>query len=163
MKTILLLRHAKSSWKDPALPDVARPLNRRGQAAALVMGRLVKRKSLWPDLILCSTAERTRQTCAGVLQSADRSIPTRFLDDLYHCPAEGISRVLQQLPDDIQRVMIIGHNPELAEFLAFVAGFIDKFPTGGLAELTVDVETWSEMRPRQPMSLEQLWRPRDLE
>lgn len=163
MKTILVLRHAKSSWKDPALPDRERPLNRRGQAAARAMGRLIQRKSLWPDLILCSTAERTRQTCAEVLQSGKRSIPTQFLDELYHCPAEGISRVLQQVPNDVPRVMIIGHNPELAEFLAFVAGYIDKFPTGGLASLTVDVENWSELRPRQPMSLDHLWRPRDLE
>ena len=163
MKTLLLLRHAKSSWKDPALPDRLRPLNRRGQAAALAMGRLLEREALWPELILCSSAERTRLTCERLLKASSQTIPVQFRDELYHSTAEGISRVLQETANSIARVMVIGHNPELAEFLGDVAGYTEKFPTAGLAVLTIDFDDWSELRPRQPMTLDRLWRPRDLE
>jgi phosphohistidine phosphatase len=163
MKTLLLLRHAKSSWKDSALPDRLRPLNSRGRSAAVSMGRLLERESLWPEQIFCSSAERTRRTCERLLKAAESAIPVQFRDDLYHCSAEGISQVLQETSNSVARVMVIGHNPELAEFLADVAGFSEKFPTAGLAVLTIDIANWSELRPRQPMTLDRLWRPRDLE
>ena len=163
MKTLFLLRHAKSSWKRPELPDRLRPLNRRGREAALAMGRLLAKESLWPDLILCSSAARTRETCDRLLTASSAAISVRYLDELYHSTVERMFEALQGISPDVARLLIIGHNPEFAEFLAVVAGYQEKFPTGGLAALSIDIAGWSELRVRQPMMLKGLWRPRDLE
>jgi phosphohistidine phosphatase len=163
MKTLLLMRHAKSSWKDDSLDDHERPLNKRGQKSAPKMGRLIFEQNLLPDLILCSTAARARQTCQLVTKEWNRSVPTRFLDELYLCPSERYSALLRQVPDSCQRLLLIGHNPGLVEFLETAAGAVGKFPTGALALLTIDVANWSAIQPQQPLRLQNLWRPRDLD
>lgn len=163
MKTLLLLRHAKSSWKEERLSDFDRPLKGRGRRAAAKVGRLIEREGLMPEVVLCSPSVRTRQTCQRVMEACCSSVEPKFLDELYHCPAEGFPEILQQLPDDAQRILLIGHNPGLADFLASVSGVQDKFPTAALAWLTVELTTWRDFVAEQPMHLQNFWRPRDLE
>lgn len=162
MKTLLILRHAKSSWSDAGLADHQRPLNRRGREAAPRIGRLLRKQRLLPDSIFCSTSTRTRQTCELVAKSWKAVVETQFLDALYHCPANCVFEILQQAADDADRILLIGHNPGLAEFLTATVGFTRKFPTAALAQLTVDLDRWSEFHSQTPIWLENFWRPRDL-
>lgn len=161
MKTLLLMRHAKSSWKEAAIPDHERPLNGRGRQAAPKMGRLIQSRQLVPDVILCSTAVRARQTCELLFQ--ELPVEPQFLPDLYHCPANGLLDLLRALPDSADRVLLIGHNPGLADFLAAFAGFDEKFSTAALAELALDRPTWCEFTPQTSLKLINLWRPRELD
>ncbi len=162
MKTLLLMRHAKSSWDNDTLADHLRPLNRRGRAAATLIGRLIREHALLPDQILCSTSVRTRQTYDLLTEDWDNAVATKLLDELYHCPADGVPGILQHVTQDVGRVLLIGHNPGLSDFLAATVGFSETFPTAALAWLTVDLEQWSEFSARSPMQLRKIWRPRDL-
>jgi phosphohistidine phosphatase len=163
MKTLLLMRHAKSSWNEGVLDDHDRPLNKRGRKTAPEMGRLISAHNLLPDLILCSTALRARETCELVTREWNAPAQARFLDDLYLCPADRFIPILHRVSDDVGRVLIIGHNPGMAGFLESATGFDEKFPTAALAWLTVDLAAWSQIEPQQPMELQNFWRPRDLE
>ena len=163
MKTLLLMRHGKSCWNDAALSDEQRPLNPRGRTAAVRMARLIQQQRLIPDRILCSTAVRTRQTC-DLLQNAWNSpVDTLLLEELYLCPATGFPAVLRNNGADAGRLLVIGHNPGLADFLAVHALEDEKFPTAALAVLTVDHHTWGQFQTDTPRRLNSLFRPRDLD
>ena len=160
MLTLLLLRHAKSSWDNPGLSDYDRPLAKRGQKAAPRMGAEIAALKLRPELVLCSGAQRTRETLALVLDQLDHPLPKVVYDDaIYMAPPPGLVGILHKLPDGAgtpKTVMIVGHNPgleELAEEL--VAGgdedarevMAKKFPTGALAVITFDARSWSAVAP----------------
>lgn len=163
MKTLLLMRHAKSSWKDSGLADYDRPLNRRGRKTAAIMAQWIERQELLPDMIFCSTAVRARQTCELLLEEWKTPILPRYLATLYHCPAEQVAEILQRLPDSAERALLIGHNPGLADFLQSVAGYNEKFPTAALAELAIDVTRWRDVTLQTAMKLIHVWRPRELD
>lgn len=163
MKTLLLMRHAKSSWKDDALDDHERPLNKRGRDAAPKLGRLILGHRLLPDVVLCSTAVRARQTCQLVTHEWKRPVEINYLDELYLCPADRFASLLRRLSVDVECVLMIGHNPGMAEFLESTVGFSGKFPTGALAWLTADVPMWSDLAPHPVLELQNHWRPRDLD
>lgn len=127
------------------------------------MGKLIKRQQLIPEAILCSTATRAKQTCELVTREWKSCPEPRYLSELYHCPAHEIATMLQRLPDTAERALLIGHNPELADFLQMAAGYDDKFPTAALAELTIDVSSWRDVTAETAMTLIQVWRPRELE
>ena len=122
VKTILLLRHAKSAWSDPRLDDHDRPLNRRGEQAAKAMADHIARHEPRPDLILCSTAMRTRQTLAPLIKLLDAPAPPIALEKgLYLASEDVLLAHLQAVGDDIATVLLIGHNDgiwHLAEGLA---------------------------------------------
>jgi phosphohistidine phosphatase len=163
MKTLLLMRHAKSSRDDPEAADHERPLNRRGRKTAPKMGRLIREQGLLPDVVLCSTAVRTRETCELVLREWKHPATPRFLDDLYLCPAETIGQAVRRAGDDAERVLVIGHNPGLADFLAAIVGNDLKFPTGAVAWLTAEIARWSDFRLDAPLTLRRIWRPKELD
>lgn len=162
MKTLLIMRHAKSSWADPSLSDHQRPLNRRGREAAPRMGRLLKAHSLIPEHVICSTSVRTRQTYELVRQEWTAAINSDFLDELYHCPAERIPEIFRQIPSNTDRLLMIGHNPGIADFLAHQVGYQAKFPTAALAWLTVEIPSWDHFSSESPITMQKIWRPRDL-
>ena len=152
LRQILLLRHAKSSWADPGSHDFDRCLNERGLRAAGAMGRQLTRLGLRPELIVCSSARRTRETYQRLGVAVD-GIPVQFLDDIYEASVECLLNVLRQVDDRVMRVMMIGHNPGLecltqlladgqgnAKALARVA---HKYPTGALAMLSSPVGRWT--------------------
>src|SRR5947209_17764709 len=99
MKTILLLRHAKSSWKDATMSDFERPLNGRGLKAAPLIGRFLRRKKIRPDLILSSPAERARQTTALVMEAAQFSAELRYDERIYEASAARLLEIIYQIEE----------------------------------------------------------------
>ncbi len=160
MLTLLLLRHAKSNWDNPALADYDRPLAKRGRKAAPRMGAEIAALGLRPDIILCSSAARTRETLALVLPELGAPPPETIYDDAVYMAAPsdllGSVRSLATRNPAPQNAMIVGHNPgmeELAELL--VSGgdehsielMDEKFPTCALAVFTFDVKGWADVAP----------------
>jgi phosphohistidine phosphatase len=166
MKRLYLLRHAKSSWKDTTLLDHDRPLAGRGRRAAKAIGRHLREQSIEPQLVLCSSARRARET----LERLALAVSTvRVEDDLYAASATQLLDRLHDVPDTVESVMLIGHNPglqELALDLARPSSVTDdlaaKYPTAALATLQFTVSTWCDL-DRESGELVALVRPRDLE
>jgi phosphohistidine phosphatase len=156
MLSLMLLRHAKSSWDDPALRDFDRPLAARGRVAAERMGAYMARQDIAPELILSSSAVRTRQTLALVLPHLVGKPRTEFADGLYlAAPAALLSR-LRKVGAAADAVMIVGHNPGMHSLAVTLSGNGDanslkalaaKFPTAALAVITFDVRNWSRIAP----------------
>jgi phosphohistidine phosphatase len=150
---IHLLRHAKSSWDDPGLPDHDRPLAPRGRRAAERLSRHVAATEVVPDLILCSSATRAVQTWEGIRSGFPPDTPVEVSPELYQAAAPSVRRRLTLLPETVRSVLIIGHNPSI-EALAIgltgagaadaIARMKTKYPTGALATLVVD-GAWAEL------------------
>jgi len=152
MKTLYLLRHAKSSWDDPELSDFDRPLNNRGLKDAPRMGKRLKEKRVTPDIMITSPAERALATCkeiARVLGFAEEKIITDRR--LYHANEDQILKVIKELKDSPRDseeiVMLFGHNPGLTEFAnSLLNETIDNIPTTGVVAATLNVNKWQEVR-----------------
>ena len=163
MKTLLLLRHAKSSWDDPSLADFDRPLNGRGKRDAPRMGRLLREQGLEPDRVLCSTAKRARKTAYKVLQASGFAVDMNEDDRLYHAAPQAFVEVLQQQGDPLNCVLVVAHNPGLEEFLALLTGQYDRMPTAALAQIDLAIDRWSELSHDTRGTLHALWRPKELD
>ncbi|GGX68713.1 phosphoglycerate mutase [Tateyamaria omphalii] len=144
-RTLILMRHAKSSWDHPALMDHDRPLNMRGKASALAMGDWLRRKGYVPEAAVSSTSERTGQTFLGL--SFD--VPVRFSRVLYHARAETMMAVLKEQTE--QTVLMLGHNPGIAEFAEQLVEqppehmrFLD-YPTCATTIIRFDMDSWTEV------------------
>ena len=171
MKTILLLRHAKSAWSDPRLDDHERPLSRRGEQAAKAMADHIAHHEPRPGLILCSTAMRTRQTLAPLVKRLAAPAPPIAMErGLYLASEDVLLAHLQAVGDDIATVLLIGHNDgiwRLAEGLAgsgpanLLAALREKYPTGALATLRCPDGPWRDLAPGGA-ELMAFVRPRDL-
>lgn len=138
LATLTLLRHAKSSWNDQKLSDHDRPLNNRGHGDAPDMAkRLVERDSI-PALILCSSAQRTRDTAAHLLSVFGDPAPDIHYDkSLYLASPDTILAALDQVPDDIKHVMVLAHNPGIEELSAELQGIMtDTMPTAAIRQFT---------------------------
>ena len=166
MKTLLVLRHAKSSWDDPALDDHERPLNARGEKDAPQMGQLAREEGLSPELIISSDAVRARLTAAAMAEATGGQV---LLDGrLYHASAAEIIMALRSIVQRgvVQRgvatVMIVGHNPGLEELIAQLTGEGEPFPTAALAQISLPIERWSDLDTATRGTLVGLWRPKDL-
>jgi phosphohistidine phosphatase len=149
-KTLFLLRHAKSSWDDPTLVDYDRPLAPRGRRAAARIAAHVGRQGISPALVLCSPAQRTRETLAAIAPELGAH-EVAFEEGLYGAEAFELLDRLRAVSESVPSVLLVGHNPglhELALFLAEPSGEVgrvaEKFPTGALATLAVD-GAWSEL------------------
>jgi phosphohistidine phosphatase len=147
-RRLYLLRHAKSSWDDPALADRERPLNERGRRAAVLVAGHLERERIEPELIVCSPARRTLETLERVEGSLGD--PLVELDErLYAADADELLDRLRELPDDVESVMLIGHNPGIHDLARLLTGSDDlsrKFPTAALATLSFDA-SWPELSP----------------
>ncbi len=147
MKTLYLLRHAKSSWGEPHLRDFDRPLNARGREAAPLVGRFVGRQKIRPDLLLVSPAQRARQTAALVAESA--GLPPELLvydERIYEADVARLLAVISSAEGSARAVMLVGHNPGLEQLLSLLSGEARHMPTAALACLTLDIEEWNEAR-----------------
>ena len=162
MKTLLILRHAKSSWEQPGLDDHARPLNARGERDAPRMGRLVRAERLVPDLIISSDAARARATAEAMAEAA-RYPGTILLEPrLYHASTTEILDVLRTtIDEDVASVMIVGHNPGLEELVARLTGVLETFPTAALAQIRLPIDDWSAITTTTRGTLLGLWRPKE--
>jgi phosphohistidine phosphatase len=162
MKTLLLMRHAKSSWKETDLSDHERPLNKRGQKDAPRMGSILTDRELVPQRILSSTAVRARQTAEAVVETSGFQGEVTFMDRLYMAEAEEYIAVLRELPDDIERVMVVGHNPGLETLLQLLSGLIETLPTAVVAHLALPIQNWAELTTETNGEIVDIWRPKEL-
>ena len=152
MHTLYLLRHAKSSWSDPTLPDHERPLASRGRRDAKRIAEHLVRLGIEPELVLCSSARRTRETLE-LLRTALGPTPTiRLEKELYAAPSDRLLERIRALPEAVSSVMLIGHNPglqQLAVVLVSPGAELErldaKFPTAALATLTLANTSWSQL------------------
>ncbi len=161
MKTLLLLRHAKSSWKQPKLNDHDRPLNKRGKREAPKVGQYIKENNLIPDLILCSTARRARDTAQAVADESGYNGDIEQLSDLYLSDTACYLDVLQRLPDNVNRVLVVGHNPDLDELLTLLTDVSEHMNTAALAQIDLPISCWAELNEATDGRLQKLWVPRD--
>lgn len=161
MKTILLLRHAKSSWNDSSLSDHDRPLNARGKRDAPRVGELLAELALVPDIILCSTAKRARKTAKKAARACGFAGETRLHEELYLASPDAYLAVLQNLSEDVERPLLVGHNPGMEQLLGSLTGCVEAFPTAALARIELDVEKWRDVTLAASGKLAGLWRPKD--
>jgi phosphohistidine phosphatase len=149
MKTLYVIRHAKSSWDNEGLPDFDRPLNERGKTDAPRMGKRLKEKEVHPDLLLSSPARRaysTSKRIAKVLGYNKENIQRE--NKLYHASDADILKVLTDLPDKFNTVMIFGHNPGLTDFVNLLNDkkpVTDNIPTCGVVAFEFSIQSWSEI------------------
>ena len=162
MKSVLLLRHAKSSRKDPDLSDHDRPLNKRGKRDAPRMGRLLKKENLVPDIIISSTAMRARATAEAVAKASGYKAEITFDRSLYAAGPQAYIDALHDLSDDNVRVLIVGHNPGLEELVEMLTGEIHVLPTCSMAHVELRVGKWLERDYEIRGQVAEIWRPRDL-
>jgi phosphohistidine phosphatase len=152
VKRLWLLRHAKSSWDQPGLPDADRPLAPRGQRAAEVLAAHLAASDVRPTVVLCSSSLRTRETLAAILPALGDALEIRIEQALYGAGAAQLLDRLRQVPNKVSSAMLIAHNPgiqDLALALATggpaLAGLREKFPTGALTTVELDVEHWRDL------------------
>lgn len=153
MHQLLLLRHAKSSWDDPKLPDRDRPLNKRGRRAAASMREHLHELGLAPDVILVSPSRRTMETLAA-LEPWDETPVVEQIERLYLATSTQLLEILRSASETVRSLMLIGHNPGIHELAVLLAASApesetrrrlgEKFPTGALAELSV-AGTWRQL------------------
>jgi len=167
--TLLVLRHAKSSWGDDALPDHERPLNKRGRRDAPHMALHLAHAAPRPAQVLCSTAVRARQTLDAVLSALPTPPPVALEPELYLASAGALLERLDALPAEADPVLLVGHNPGLENLVQGLAGRGEPEAAGRLREglktatlAVLECPAWPELAPRSAQ-LTALVRPRDLE
>lgn len=170
MLTLALLRHAKSSWNDPAQDDFDRALNERGVMTGPLCGKALGDAGFAPDMILCSTAKRTRETLDLALPEMplDHAPKIQLDDRLYLASATTIVEVIRDMPASHPNLLVIGHNPGLHEVALMLAGSGDtgrletlheKFPTAAIALLKFERVRWRDIRAGDGR-LETFWLPK---
>ncbi len=163
MKTLLLMRHAKSSWKDESLDDHDRPLNKRGKRDAPRMGELLRDRQLVPDYVLCSSARRARKTAECVAFAAGVRGETRITSELYMASPAKILEILAQTSESFNSVLLIAHNPSLEELFERLIGQSRAFSTAAIAHLHLEIESWKQAASNPPAALIDFWQPRSLD
>jgi phosphohistidine phosphatase len=162
MKTLLLLRHAKSSWKVRDQPDFERPLNSRGRRSAPLMGRFLRKQKIEPQLILCSPAERARETAALFVEAARLNSELRYDERIYEASALRLLEVVTQADESAETLLLVGHNPGFEEFVMMLTGEARLVPTAALAKIDLAADKWSKVK-EQTGRLDWLVKPRDFE
>ena len=162
MKTLLILRHAKSSWSDAGLRDHDRPLNPRGKRDAPRMGRLIAAEDLVPDLIVSSTAVRARTTAALAAAEFDEEVEIETTRDLYGAYPDEYIDVAEDRGGEAERLMVVGHNPGITALVTRLSGAVEYMPTAALAVVELNIADWSELGRAEEGRLVGFWRPKAL-
>ncbi|HET9429067.1 MAG TPA: histidine phosphatase family protein [Allosphingosinicella sp.] len=171
MKILTLLRHAKSGWNDPVARDFDRPLNRRGRKAAQTIGQEMRARQLGFDRVVASPAVRVVETLSDVVDGYGRLIQPDYDERLYLAPLATLLEVIRETDDEVERLLIVGHNPGLELLAMFLTrddgnGLRDevaiKYPTATLAEIRLPVDGWTDV-DEGIGQLQALIRPRDLD
>jgi phosphohistidine phosphatase len=142
-----MIRHAKSSWANPLQSDFDRPLNDRGKEEAEEMGKKLKKADLIPDLIIASSAKRTRQTAKRIAKETGyEADDIRWEEKLYHCVPAVFEELIRDIKEKAKTVFIVGHNPGITEFVNQLSeGFyVDSMPTCGIVATTTEAEEWAD-------------------
>jgi phosphohistidine phosphatase len=146
-RKLIVIRHAKSSWGNPLQPDFERELNERGKHDAPLMGKKLKELKIFPDLIMASSAKRTRQTAKKIALAIGYDIDNiKCEEKLYHCIASVFEEFISKLNDKIMTVFIVGHNPGITDFVNSLSPefSIDNMPTCGVVGAMIDAQKWSD-------------------
>lgn len=172
MKTLTLLRHAKSGWNDPVARDFDRPLNDRGRRAAQTMGRHMRALGLVFDCVVASPAVRVIETLAEVGEGYGKAIEPEWDRRIYLASGMTLLDVVMSLPEDADRVLMVGHNPGLEDLALMLVpdaagddlrdALETKYPTATLAEMTLDIDRWADAAAGAA-TLDRFVRPRDLD
>jgi phosphohistidine phosphatase len=143
MKTLLLLRHAKSSKDDPALADFDRPLNKRGKQDSKLIGDFIGKKSLRPDMVISSPAKRARQTTELMLKAAGLDVVPKFDERIYEASAHRLFQVVSEIEPQATTAVLVGHNPGFEDLVLLLTGEARDLPTASLICLQLPVNNWS--------------------
>ncbi len=162
MKTLLVVRHAKSSWSDAQLRDYDRPLNARGRRDGPRMGRLIADEGIVPDIIATSTARRARDTAVLMAEAAGYTADMLGRETLYEAAPHAYIGVLRSLPDDVVTAMVVGHNPGVEQLVAGLTGEGVPMTTANVARIALDIDAWSDADLSGASDLVSLWRPKEL-
>ena len=163
MRTLLVLRHAKSSWRQAGLADHDRPLAERGHRDAPRMGRLLRWKRLLPGTILTSSAKRARLTAEAVAAWSAFEGEVTVEPRLYLADVATIIDIVCHAETDVRRVLLVGHNPGLEQLVGELTGEVERLPTAALAQLDLPIEHWRELDRSTRARLVRVWRPRALD
>ena len=145
MKTLYIIRHAKSSWKDLSLDDFDRPLNKRGQRDAPFMGKVLKGLHVKPDIILSSPALRAKMTAEIIAKKVKYSKKILFIDDIYEASAITLHRLLTKIDDKNSIAFLFGHNPGLNDLVEEYVDVDENIPTCGVVCIEFNAKSWSEI------------------
>lgn len=162
MKTLLILRHAKSSWDNPDLADYDRPLNKRGKRDAPRMGNHIFEQGLVPDQILTSSAKRARKTANKVAKACSFAGKIKRIDKFYHAPIGVYLETLQTVSEKHQCVMVVGHNPTMELLVRQLTKEIATMPTAALAHIELPIQNWRMLDINTRGILVNLWKPKTL-
>ena len=153
-----LLRHAKSSWSDPALPDIDRPLNNRGRNAAVTVSKFLNQLGFKADLALCSPSNRTQTTLNILNCNLVTPVPKKICTAIYEASVEGLIKILSNVPQSNESVLLVGHNPSLQNLALYLCRYADEnskenvkkiyksFPTCGLVNIALPAREWCDIK-----------------
>ncbi len=162
MKTLLILRHAKSSWKNLSLSDHERPLNKRGKRDAPRLGKLLAKNDLIPDLIVTSSAKRALTTAKMVAASSGYKQEIMVTRHLYNADPGDYLAVLREKGGAHDCVMVVGHNPGIEILVEDLVGEHKRMPTAAVAHVVLPVTKWAELSPETTGRLLNFWCPQTL-
>ena len=147
MKTLYVLRHAKSSWENHHQTDFERALNKRGLLAAPRIGKLMSEQGFVPDSVISSPAARAKATAEIVKNAANFPAEIRFDRRIYEAPLENLLEILSEISDGIESLLLVGHNPGLENLIENLTGEIRLMPTAALAVIELRIDDWKEISP----------------
>ncbi len=159
MKRLLIMRHAKSSWKDSSIADHERPLKKRGLKDAAEIGKILKHKGLVPDKILSSDAVRAADTATVVADKCGFKQEVEFIGRLYMAEGSAIMDLIQSQPDSVKTLMVIGHNPGMEALVQLLSRKIESLATANVAYFQADVKKWKNLSLESKVKLKNFWKP----
>jgi phosphohistidine phosphatase len=145
MKTLMLLRHAKSDWEDTSLPDFDRPLAARGKRDAPRMGKVLRKRGSLPDLIISSPAARAKATIDAVIKTAKLDGEPQFDEAIYGATSAELMKVIRRWRDDISCALLVGHNPGFEDLLRRLTDSRERVPTAALACIEFQIDRWEDV------------------
>lgn len=145
MKTLYILRHAKSGWNDAALSDFERPLNERGMRAAPLMGKTMKERNFVPQLIISSPAVRAKQTAELIKENAEIESEINFDSRIYEANPQTLLEIVSEIEDANDTALLVGHNPGFETLVRILTGKIEPMPTAALAVIDLEIENWNQI------------------
>ncbi len=162
MKNLLLMRHGKSSWKDESLKDHERPLKKRGIKDSKMIAKQILKNDLVPDLILASTAQRSKETVEVIIDTIGYKNKLVYSDKLYMGEPQDFLKALRKQAKDYNTVMIVAHNPGLEAYLQIIDGEIEALPTAALGHLVLAIDNWEDISLDTMGDLIGFWTPKEL-
>lgn len=161
MKTLFLLRHAKSSWDDKSVQDFDRTLNSRGRKAAELIATFMNQKKVAPELVLSSPALRARETIEIVFKAARLHSELRYDQRIYEASPLRLLEVISEVEADRNGLLLVGHNPGLEGLLGMLSETVEHMATGSLAKIDFKVAKWSKVLEEKGV-LDWIVKPKEL-